>query len=159
MIIELAEESEKQKIAKLDPHVPLLRLGECILNGQVYVLKDGSNKNGAHNHCEKDSVVGVLRYSLFWQSIPFLDLLYIDAAYRNSGFGTQMIRKWEAVMAAGGYKYVMTSTQADEDAWKFYEKLGYRKVGGFFPPEQEAEEWIYMKELENQMINSEHENE
>lgn len=43
-------------------------------------------------------------------------------------------------MAIRGYKYVMTSTQADEDAWKFYEKLSYHKVGGFFPPEQEAEE-------------------
>ena len=37
--------------------------------------------------------------------------------------------------------------QGDEDAWKFYEKLGYHKVGGFFPPEQEAEEWMYIKEL------------
>ena len=50
-------------------------------------------------------------------------------------------------MAIRGYKYVMTSTQADEDAWKFYEKLGYHKVGGFFPPEQEAEEWMYLKRL------------
>ena len=50
-------------------------------------------------------------------------------------------------MTTLGYKYVMTSTQADEDAWGFYEKLGYRKVGGFLPPEQEAEEWMYVKEL------------
>ena len=50
-------------------------------------------------------------------------------------------------MVIRGYKYVMTSTQADEDAWKFYEKLGYHKVGGFLPPEQKAEEWIYLKQL------------
>ena len=50
-------------------------------------------------------------------------------------------------MAIRGYKYVMTSTQADENAWKFYEKLGYHKVGGFFPPEQEAKEWMYLKRL------------
>ena len=75
------------------------------------------------------------------------DLLYIDEAYRNCGFGTQMMRAWESHMEACGYKYTMTSTQADEDAWKFYEKLGYHKVGGFFPPEQEAEEWMYIKTL------------
>ena len=95
----------------------------------------------------KDPVVGVLRYSLFWQTIPFLDLLYIDEAYRNRGFGSQMMHEWESHMATRGYKYVMTSTQADEDAWKFYEKLGYHKVGDFLPPEQESEEWMYMKEL------------
>lgn len=61
--------------------------------------------------------------------------------------GTQMMHEWETAMAIRGYKYVMTSTQADENAWKFYEKLGYHKVGGFFPPEQEAKEWMYLKRL------------
>ena len=147
MIIELAQGKDKQKIAKLDSHIPSPRLGECIWNGQVYVLKDDSIKNGGQNHRVKDPVVGVLRYSLFWQTIPFLDLLYIDGPYRNRGFGTQMMHEWESLMETCGYKYVMTSTQADEDAWKFYKKLGYHKVGGFFPPEQEAEEWMYIKEL------------
>lgn len=61
-----------------------------------------------------------------------------------------MMRKWEETMSTIGYKYVLTSTQSDENAWKFYEKLGYHKVGGFFPPEQEAEEWIYLKQLGGQ---------
>ena len=72
MIIELAQGKDKQKIAKLDSHIPSPRLGECIWNGQVYVLKDDSIKNGGQNHRVKDPVVGVLRYSLFWQTIPFL---------------------------------------------------------------------------------------
>ena len=147
MIVELAQSKDKQKIARLDSHIPPSRLGECIENGQIYVLKDDSIRNGGRTDSVNAPIVGVLRYSLFWQSIPFLDLLYIDEAYRNRGFGTEMMRKWETHMATQGYKYVMTSTQADEDAWKFYEKLGYHKVGGFFPPEQEAEEWMYMKEL------------
>lgn len=147
MIIELAQGKDKRKIAKLDRHIPSLRLGKCIWNGQVYVLKDDSIQNGGRNHRLKDPVVGVLRYSLFWQTFPFLDLLFIDRAYRGSGFGTELIRLWEREMAQRGYKYVMTSTQADEDAWKFYEKLGYKRVGGFFPPEQNAEEWMYVKRL------------
>lgn len=148
MTIELAQSKEKQKIARIDAHIPSSRLGECIWNGQVYVLKDDSIKNGGQNHRLKDPVVGVLRYSLFWQTIPFLDLLYIDKAYRNQGFGTAMMREWEKSMELSGYEYVMTSTQADEEGWRFYEKLGYIRVGGFFPPEQEAEEWMYLKRLE-----------
>lgn len=147
MIIELAQGKDKKKIAKLDKHIPSRRLCECIRNGQVYVLKDDGIKNGGSNHRLKDPVVGVLRYSLFWQTIPFLDLIYIEEAYRGKGFGSQMMSEWEQVMKRFGYQYVMTSTQADEDAWQFYEKLGYIKVGGFFPPEQEAEEWIYLKQL------------
>ena len=147
MIIELAQSKDKQKIAKLDSHIHPARLGECIWNGQVYVLKDDSIKNGGQNHRLKDPVVGVLRYSLFWQSIPFLDLLYIDEAYRGKSYGSQMMSEWEQSMKTCGYKYVMTSTQDDETAWSFYEKLGYRKVGGFLPPEQDADEWIYLKQL------------
>ena len=147
MIIELAQSKDKQKIAKIDDHISLSRLGECIWNQQILVLKDDSIKSDGSNHRVKDPVVGVLRYSLFWQTIPFLDLLYIDALYRNKGFGTEMMRRWEEAMARMGYKYVMTSTQGDEDAWRFYEKLGYQRVGGFFPPEQTAEEWMYLKQL------------
>ena len=61
-----------------------------------------------------------------------------------------MMRKWEETMLVMGYKYVLTSTQSDEDAWRFYEKLGYQRIGGFFPPEQEAKEWIYGKKTGNQ---------
>lgn len=44
MIIELAQSKDKPKIAKLDSHIPPSRLGACIYNGQVYVLKDDSSK-------------------------------------------------------------------------------------------------------------------
>ena len=147
MIIELAQGKDKQKIAKLDNHIPSPRLGECIWNGQVYVLKDDSIKNGGQNHRVKAPVVGVLRYSLFWQSIPFLDLLYIDEAYRGKGFGRQMMAHWENAMGKMGYKYGMLSTQEDETAKFFYEKLGYHRIGAFLPPEQEADEIMYLKTL------------
>ena len=137
MKITLANIEDQQKIAVLDRHIPSARLEECIERGRIYALNDG------------DAILGVLRYSLFWQTIPFLDLIYLREDVRNKGFGTEMMRIWETAMQNAGYSHIMTSTQADEDAWKFYEKLGYRKVGGFFPPEQEAEEWIYLKELKN----------
>ena len=129
MTVKLAEMKDNRRIANLDRHIPPARLDECIEQGQVYVLEDTD-----------DSVFGVLRYSFFWQTIPFLDLIYLDEACRGNGYGTEMMRKWECDMKACGYRYVMTSTQADETAWLFYEKLGYRRVGGFFPPDQDAEE-------------------
>jgi len=50
-------------------------------------------------------------------------------------------------MSVQGYKNVLLSTQADETARFFYEKLGYRQIGSFLPPGQEAEELMYAKEL------------
>ena len=134
MMIKLAKKEDIAEIAQIDTHIPHERLAECIERGHLYILKE-------------DTVFGVLRYSLFWQTIPFLDLLYLKDVYRNRGLGTEMMRRWEKEMKLRGYSYVMTSTQADEDAWRFYEKLGYHQAGGFFPPEQEAEDIIYLKKF------------
>ena len=67
--------------------------------------------------------------------------------FRRIGIGRAMLKKWEEEMAALGYNNVMTSTQADESAYLFYEKLGWQKSGSFFPPEQKVEEWIYTKAI------------
>ena len=61
MEIRLADSKDKRKIIKYDNHIHHNKVGECIWNQRVYVL------------CDEKKIVGVLRYSLFWQSIPFLD--------------------------------------------------------------------------------------
>ena len=134
--IRLAEAKDKKQILKHDCHIHHNRVGECIRNGLVDVLCDG------------DKIVGILRYNLFWQSIPFLDLIYIDEAYRGQGWGSKMMAHWENDMKTMGYPYVMLSTQENETAKFFYEKIGYRRIGAFLPPEQEADEIMYLKELQ-----------
>ena len=133
MEIRLADSNDKQAVIQYDRHIHPDRVGRCIQNRLVYVL------------CDEERIVGVLRYSLFWQTIPFLDLLYIDEAYRGKGYGRQMMAYWEAEMRS---QYVMLSTQEDETAKFFYEKLGYRRIGAFLPPEQDADEIMYLKVLE-----------
>lgn len=49
------------------------------------------------------------------------------------------------------YNYVMLSTQEDETAKYFYEKLGYHRIGAFLPPEQDADEIMYLKTLETEV--------
>lgn len=135
MEIRLAVANDKKQILKYDRHIHHDKVGACIDHGLVSVLCDG------------DKIVGVLRYNLFWQSIPFLDLIFIDEAYRSQGWGSKMMADWEATMKAMGYPDVMLSTQEDETAKFFYEKIGYRRIGSFLPPEQEADEIMYWKEL------------
>jgi ribosomal protein S18 acetylase RimI-like enzyme len=135
MEIRLAVAKDKKQILKYDCNIHHNKVGECIYNGLVDVL------------CDEGKIVGVLRYNLFWQSIPFLDLIYIDEAYRGQGWGTRMMADWEETMKRMGYSYVMLSTQEDETSKFFYEKIGYRRIGAFLLPEQEADELMYLKEL------------
>lgn len=76
-----------------------------------------------------DKPVGVMRYNLFWDNIPFLTLINFDEAYQGKGFGRQAMLFWENEMREYGYKMVITSTQVDEQAQHFYRKLGYIEKG------------------------------
>lgn len=135
MEIEKAGIGDLQTLRDYDCHIPLPRLEHCIREGRIFVLRGGQ------------TLLGMLRYSLFWQTVPFLDLLILREAYRGQGYGRRMMACWEEEMARAGYGYTMLSTQADETAKYFYEKLGYRRIGAFQPPEQDAEEIMYLKEL------------
>ena len=135
MEIRLANRNDQQGVIKYDSHIHHNTVDKCIQDQLVYVL------------CDEENIVGILRYSLFWQSIPFLDLLYIDEAYRGKGYGRYMMDHWESVMQTMKYEYVMLSTQEDETAKYFYEKLGYRRIGAFLPPDQDADEIMYLKML------------
>lgn len=94
--------------------------------------------------------VGVLRYNLFWDSIPFVTLLYIREGERGKGLGTDAMRLWEMEMRFLRYPAVMTSAQADEGAQHFYRKLGYRDAGCLLldqPPLQQPAELFFLKML------------
>lgn len=135
MTIEIAVPGEISSIQNYDHHIPEDRLLNCIRQRQVLVLK------------ENGQIRGILRWNLFWQTIPFVDLIFLDHAIHCQGHGTRMMRHWESMMAQAGYSFVMTSTQEDETAWQFYEKLGYHRIGSFLPPDQEAPELMYGKSL------------
>lgn len=82
--------------------------------------------------CDGEMPIGVMRYNLFWDITPFLTFLHIEEAYCGKGFGRQAMLFWEDEMRKLGFKMVMTSTQADEQAQHFYRKLGYKDKGGLF---------------------------
>ena len=135
MTIRTAVPADLDGIRNYDRHIPTSRLEDCIRRRQVVVLED----NG--------KILGVLRWNLFWQSLPFLELIFLDDALRGQGWGTEMMDLWEINMAEQGFRHVLLSTQEDELAKFFYEKLGYTLCGDFLPPDQDARELMYRKEL------------
>lgn len=93
-----------------------------------------------------NNFAGWLRWNLFWDEIPFMNMLYFLEEYRGKGYGTQIVRFWESEMIKLGYDKVMTSSQANEFAQHFYRKFGYQDAGSFFPFCNDLE-IIFTKEL------------
>lgn len=123
-------------LAAHDPHISAPILQRKIAAGEVFVAKD----NGV--------IVGWLRYSLFWDSIPLMNMLFVDANCRSRGIGTQLVIHWEAQMSAQGFTQVMTSTLSNETSQHFYRKLGYQDIGALLLP-NEPLEIILLKQLPN----------
>jgi GNAT superfamily N-acetyltransferase len=90
--------------------------------------------------------VGWLRWNLFWDNTPFLNMLYLLEGHRRKGYGRELMTHWENQMYGMGFDRVMTSTASDEYAQHFYQKLGYTAIGGF-TPSGDAYEIIFEKLL------------
>lgn len=92
-------------------------LKNCIESGRILVM------------FQANTFAGWLRYNLFWDSIPFMNMLFFLEGYRGKGYGTQLMDYWEEEMRARGYEYVLTSTLSNEEAQHFYRKSGYIDCG------------------------------
>ncbi len=86
------------------------------------------DKTGYVLLCE-GGFAGILRYNLFWDSIPFCNLIYLDGRYRGMGYGRTLMEHWENDMKSKGFDLLLLSTRSDEDAQHFYRKLGYKDCG------------------------------
>lgn len=101
----------------LDAHLPAAQYDEKACRHESYILlSDGQP-------------VGVLRYNLFWDSVPFLTMIYLAEGARRKGLGREAMLGWERDMGRQGFDLLMTSTQADEAAQHFYRSLGYKDCG------------------------------
>lgn len=132
--IRRAEGADLNGLAAWDRHITRARLGKTIEDGRVFLAE------------QEGTFAGWLRYNLFWDSLPFLNMLYVPEEYRGQDVGKALMAFWEEEMVQQGFRDVLTSTAACEDAQHFYYSLGYESVGGFFPPE-EGYELILKKHL------------
>ena len=118
MHIRYAEKTDIDLLAKYDKHISKEELKHAIVLHRVYIAE------------EKEKFAGWLRYNLFWDNTPFMNLLYILEEYRQKGLGRQIVSFWESEMLGQGFQTLMTSTQSNEYAQHFYFKLGYEAIGG-----------------------------
>lgn len=126
-VIRPAAPSDLAFLAANDRHIPLQELDQAIRLGRVLILE------------AELQPVGWLRWGMFWDSIPFMNLLYLLDGHRGHGHGRALVSAWEQRMRDAGHSLVMTSTQADEYAQHFYRHLGYADAGSFALPGESLE--------------------
>ena len=121
MKIRLADSNDLEFLKANDVHISNAELENSVRIGRIYVSEEDGRLNGW------------LRYGLFWDSTPFMNMLFILKGDRGKGCGRRLVLHWEKKMKKRGYVFVMTSTPSDETSQHFYVKLGYKAAGGFMP--------------------------
>ncbi len=117
MEIRYLESGDRALWYRLDRYLPESEFEEIVRRRSGYVL------------FADRALIGVLRYNLFWDSIPFCNQLVIAKQHRRTGCGKLLMEHWQRDMKARGYDLLLVSTQADESAQHFYRKLGYQDCG------------------------------
>lgn len=121
MKIRVAGPADQETLARQDRHVSRRELDTLTGQGRVYMAET------------KGQFAGWLRFGLFWDNTPFLNMLFVLEPYRGRGVGRALVRHWEERMKAEGYPVVMTSTVSDECAQHFFTGWGIRRSAGLRP--------------------------
>lgn len=79
--IRFVETADKLFWYQLDKHLPEAEFEDKVKRKRGYVL------------LENDVPVGFLRYNLFWDSIPFCTMLFIDGQFRGNGYGKMLMKQ------------------------------------------------------------------
>jgi ribosomal protein S18 acetylase RimI-like enzyme len=130
-----ATDSDYVYIREHDHHILENLILPKIKGNEIYILRN-----------QDESKIGWMRYGYFWDNTPFMNMIWIDEQYRGKGLGKQSVLIWEDEMKQNGFKLVMTSTLANEEAQHFYRNLGYRDAGCLLL-ENEPMEIIMTKKL------------
>jgi GNAT superfamily N-acetyltransferase len=111
-------------------------LESVLRRGRVLVAEDPDRR----------SLVGWLRWGLFWDEVPFMNMLHVAEQRRGEGIGRLLVEAWEVRCRDAGHRTVLTSTLSSESAQHFYRRLGYQDAGCLLLPD-EALEILFTKNL------------
>ena len=137
MTIEYATTKYEQDVFVFDKkHLSQEQFAKVIADKRVCVAR------------QDDIVFGYARFGLFWDSIPFLNMLYVPSGYTRMGVGSGLLSFWEQEMKNQGHKSVLTSAMATEKGQHFFRKYGYIDCGNLYI-EGEGLELILSKRLQS----------
>ncbi len=132
--IRTAREEDVPVLLNFDRHISADELRASAARGRVLVAEaDGR-------------FAGWLRWGLFWDNTPFMNMLFLLEEYRGKGLGKALVAHWEELMRHSGFGLIMTSSLSNESAQHFYRRLGYKDSGALLLKDEPLE-IIFTKEI------------
>lgn len=116
--VRLAENKDIDRLSLLDRWPSKETWKRKINNGEVIVLAVD---------CE---VVGLLRYSVLWTTVPFIGLIYIEDKFQKKGYSRKLLEFTRDYLKKCGYVALLSSSQTNEpepQAW--HKHVGFRTNG------------------------------
>ncbi len=83
MKIRFAVKSDIEILSTYDKHIRITELESSVSLRRVIVAED----NG--------TFFGWLRWNMFWDNTPFMNMLFILDRYRSCGYGRKMVAYWK----------------------------------------------------------------
>lgn len=118
ILIRLALNSDIEKLQKLDKWPSFNKWQQMIYCEEAIVLEiDGE-------------LVGLLRYSILWTTVPFIGLIYIKPEFQKQGYSRQMLDFLKDYLKKQGYVALLSSSQTNEpvpQAW--HVRMGFSTNG------------------------------
>lgn len=138
-VIRFAQTDDFQLVRKLDPHSKYIdpdKLRRKIEGDEVLIAS-------------ADNVpVGLLKFSYFWTTRPYIDLVWVIEEQRGKGVGSQLLDFLEKYLSKNGYSYLYSSSEEAEEApQQWHLKHGFKKCGVLsainLPHDQTGEVFFY----------------
>lgn len=93
----------------------------------------------------KGRVLGGLILQSYWRE-SYIELLWLSARARGTGFGSRLIKEAERHARRRGSRLIHVNTYSFQ-APGFYKKQGYRRFGGISGSPQGESRYFYVKRL------------
>ena len=82
-MIRYADKNDIEIISKYDEHISIEELKNVIKLKRLIVMFN------------EDKFIGWLRFNLFWDNTPFMNMLYFLDNESGKGYGRQLVSFWE----------------------------------------------------------------
>ncbi len=142
--IRFAKSDEFQLVRRLDPHSKYI---------DPKKIQHKLDVNEIIIALESEKPIGILKFSYFWATRPYMDLIWLKKHYRGQGIGQQLLSFFEEYLITKGYFYLITSSEKDELApQRWHQKQGFVPCGevrGLNLPESDIAEVFFQKKLQN----------
>ncbi|MFW5703574.1 MAG: GNAT family N-acetyltransferase [Patescibacteria group bacterium] len=142
LTIRFATETDFDLVRSIDPHAQNIdpdRIRRKIQGAEILLAyADGEP-------------VGLIRFSYFWSTRPYLDLIWFQPHARGKGYGTQLLHFLEQYLVRQGHTHLLSSSQENEPGpQQWHKNQGFTFCGelkGINLPQEETSEYFYIKSL------------